>query len=479
MTLSNKFNFNLSRERKIDILVYLLLVFLFFALVFPTLKNETWEILDNWRQADTYSVALDYYRNGIDLLNPRFSYYGKYPQKIQLELMILPALGTLVSKLTEFSPTIFRTISATAFVISAIFLYKLSIERKNRRVALIASVIYILLPFSQFYGRTIMPESFALLGYVASFYFFSKWENTENFKDLLFSSVFLGFGLLEKLTLGFIGIVPAFMLLYKYKKRFLISKEVWIYGFISLVIPLIYYYIVGIGAKDPFVRQIYGIVIDTDRYNLLESLRYIMDSSFIGLTPIVSIIGLLSFFYFLYKKDLFVCLWYVGLLLSMISILSGIRLMYYLIFFMPLFSYATSVLIDEINIEPIKLTITVIVIAITFFNGQNFLISNAKADPYLDSIIGAIYEYIPEKSFIAINGENPAPISATGNFGYRLPMNEKDKPIKLMQAMDEGLEYYVFLKYNDLDRNFYKIIESNSDLVYQNLEVAIFKFHGK
>ena len=107
-----------------------------------------------------------------------------------------------------------------------------------------------------------MPESFALLGYVASFYFFSKWENTENFKDLLFSSVFLGFGLLEKLTLGFIGIVPAFMLLYKYKKRFLISKEVWIYGFISLVIPLIYYYIVGIGAKDPFVRQIYGIVID-------------------------------------------------------------------------------------------------------------------------------------------------------------------------------------------------------------------------
>lgn len=469
----------MNREKKLNIFIYISFFLVYFFLVWNTLGNPPWEVGDNWRQADTFSVAIDYSRNGINLMRPRFFYYGKEPVQIQLELMLLPAIGTLISKFTSFEPFIFRCVSATAYVGSAIFLFKFLCLHRNKKTAILGGFLYLLLPFGLFYGRTIMPESMALFAYMGAFYFLRKWQDDKKYSTLFFSAIFMGIALLQKLSLGFLGIVPIGILLKEQGIKAFIKKEAYTYGIFALVIPLLYYYLVGLESKDQFVSQILNSYILQSQLNIEESLSFIYNSFIQAYTFPVMVLSLLGFIYTLYKKDLFYFLWFLSLSLSMYVIFSGIRLVYYLIFWMPFLITLTSEIIGNCKKKPILILSILLIYIWTGIRGMDYLEMKTKKDPLVDPVVKLMMQYIPKDSYIACNGENPVLLSATGHCGVRIPLTGKETKEDFEKVYKDGLDYYVFLKVLDLNDEIRASLQENSRVIVQDKNCVIFKMEDR
>lgn len=463
-------------HRKYDTTLYFLLFILFFLAVWPTLSNPSWEVGDSWRQADTFSVAYDYNKSGIDLLNPRFFYYGKEPKTVQLEWMIMPALGAILSKGVGFTPAVLRVVSASAFCGSAMFLYKLlRIRSQKEEASILGGFYYIILPYALFYGRAIMPESMALFGYLGAFYFLAKWELDKEYKTLIFSALLMGFALLEKLSLGFLGIVPVGILLFHQKQKIFVQKEAYTYGLISLAIPLLYYYIVGQNATDTFVSQIINRFVLGGMEGVKDSLSFLFATAKTAYTPLTLILGIFGLIGIYLRKDLFLGLWFLGLCLSTMVIFQGIRLGYYIIFWMPFWAYLAGEVLGSIKKSFLSYGLIFLIFFSTTFLGLDYLDREARVNPMFHSAIALMEKNIPENSYIAGNGESPVLFSATGYPGVRYPMNKSDTPEKFDALLKDGLQYYIFHKYVEMDENIMKKIRSHVDLVEQNPYIVIYK----
>ena len=231
---------------------YRLLVFLLLAgavSVFVRLYHITGPVADwhSWRQADTAAVARNFSTFGFDLLHPRYDDLSNIQSGKDnpngwrmVEMPLYQAAGYgLNSIFPKFSLEVsLRLVSIFATAGSVFLMGILLYEFSGTTTAMIGAALYAILPFSIYYGRTILPDPFATFWALLSLILLIKNDQKRIWLvRVLASGLCAAISLLVRPMAIFL-LFPSVYLLFRNFSLKRTSVSVLIYGFIACV-PLL------------------------------------------------------------------------------------------------------------------------------------------------------------------------------------------------------------------------------------------------
>lgn len=201
----------------------------------------------SWRQSDTAAVGQLFVQNGIDLLRPRYFDISNIqsgkdnPEGWRMvEFPLYQGVGALLTQ-TVGLVTVeiwLRIISIVWSTVSAIGIGILLYRRGSVLEGYLASLVYAILPYSVFYGRTILPDVSAVGMAVAALVLLDFAFDQKGIRQgvlFLASALFSSLALLTKPVAGFL-LLPAAtaFLIMAWKQNYLLLWGM-VYGIISFV----------------------------------------------------------------------------------------------------------------------------------------------------------------------------------------------------------------------------------------------------
>jgi len=176
----------------------------------------------SWRQADTAAVARVFEDNGMDIFHPR--YYdlsniqsGKdNPEGFRMvEMPLYQMLGVGLHKIIPYFTIeqALRLVSIFSSFFSAVLIFEIGFLTQSIWIGFMSAFIFSVLPFSVYYGRTILPENTAVCCALFGLYLLLLLAENDSKSGVKLRSVFiLGAGISSSLAL-LIKPTAAFILL--------------------------------------------------------------------------------------------------------------------------------------------------------------------------------------------------------------------------------------------------------------------------
>jgi hypothetical protein len=204
----------------------------------------------SWRQADTAAVARNYIKFGVDLLRPRYddlsSIPSGKPNPMGYRMVEFPLYQLVSYSFYKIYPAFtieiwLRLVSILSSLGSIIFLSLLIKKYIDEKTALLAALIYSILPYSIYYSRTILPETPAILcAFIGIFCVDKALELAETQKGkfigiLTIAAVFSAVSLLIKPTVVFLLLPIPYLFLNKYGLKSFVRPAIFIFTVISVV----------------------------------------------------------------------------------------------------------------------------------------------------------------------------------------------------------------------------------------------------
>lgn len=211
----------------------------------------------SWRQVDTASVARNYLKNGIDLLHPRYDDLSNIPSGRDnpqgwrmVEFPIYQGLAVVLKQTVGVGSieVWLRLISIVAMVAAAFFLGLIVSHYSDLFTGIVVEAVFLFLPYSIFFGRTILPDVLMMSLATISVYAVTKvYTDTEKKSQavlwfwLITGALTAGLTLLVK-PVGIFLLLPAiylFLVNWKllFKNRFLFIGLLgyWLIGLIPIL----------------------------------------------------------------------------------------------------------------------------------------------------------------------------------------------------------------------------------------------------
>jgi 4-amino-4-deoxy-L-arabinose transferase-like glycosyltransferase len=129
----------------------------------------------SWRQADTAAIARNYATNGFHLLAPQVDWGGQTPGYVESEFPLYSYSLALLYGVFGIHDWLGRLLTALASAVAVGALYGLALALWDRRAAVYAALALALLPFSIYFGRTVMPDTLMLLTAILALWTFYRW----------------------------------------------------------------------------------------------------------------------------------------------------------------------------------------------------------------------------------------------------------------------------------------------------------------
>lgn len=241
-------------KKKLLLLVFIL--FIGFALRLYRFDNPIadWH---SWRQADTSAVSRNFVEDGFDVLHPRFDDLSNVPSGLDnpngyrfvefpiyniFQAGLFNLIGYFTLEQWGRLVTIFSSLS------SALLIYLILKRHQNETAGLIGAFFFSVLPFSVFYGRTILPDSSTAATILAGIYFFDLWigeiskSNSKKSglspKTISFfclSIFFTALAFLLKPFAIFFTLPMVYLAWDAFGKRIFVNPYLWIFAVISLI----------------------------------------------------------------------------------------------------------------------------------------------------------------------------------------------------------------------------------------------------
>ncbi len=179
----------------------------------------------SFRQTDTASVAQLYVINGVDVLHPRYQDLSNIQSgddnPMGWRMVEFPLYQGIAATAARFYPSVsvdiwLRLVTIFSAAGTAALLMLLLVHVSTPLTAILAGFIYAILPYSIFYGRTILPESFAVFWAMLSVYICFKATNgpKSNWWGMIAAAGAGALAVLVKPTAGFLLLpVPYFILM--------------------------------------------------------------------------------------------------------------------------------------------------------------------------------------------------------------------------------------------------------------------------
>lgn len=217
--------------------------YIFLSLLLVTLPfrlyHFTYPILDafNFRQAQTATFALNFYKNGINLFRTELDIFGMGKERfLTLEFPLYESIVAIFYRVFFFSDTWGRMVSIIAGFLGAWYLYQLiKLILKSEKIALFSSFFFLFAPLNMFYQRAFMIESTVIALLLAGIFYFCHWVNNQDKKSYLLSVIFLTLGFIHKGLYGPFWLLP--MTIY-YLRRFSLRAIHNLKFCLAIAIPL-------------------------------------------------------------------------------------------------------------------------------------------------------------------------------------------------------------------------------------------------
>ncbi len=138
----------------------------------------------SWRQADTSAVSRTFVEHGFDVLHPRFEDLSNVPSGLDnpegYRFVEFPIYNVLQAALRVTFPVLTleewgRVVTILSSLGISLFLYLLLRRVVDEKTGIFAAFFYTFIPFSIYYGRTILPDTMMAMTILGGTYFFYLW----------------------------------------------------------------------------------------------------------------------------------------------------------------------------------------------------------------------------------------------------------------------------------------------------------------
>lgn len=221
---------------------FLLLLLIIIGAFVVRLYHFDRPILDwhSWRQVDTASVSRNFVTYGFDVLHPKFHDLSKgvslldnpngyrfveFPIYNVLQAGLFSLFGRLT--LEEWG----RLITITSSLLVIIFLYFLVRKYISFGAAFWSAFFYAFVPYSIYYGRTILPDQMMVMFMISGFYFFDKSieKHTVSWRFFIPAILCTASAVLIKPFVLFFFLGFIYLLFRQFGIGFFKRKELWIF----------------------------------------------------------------------------------------------------------------------------------------------------------------------------------------------------------------------------------------------------------
>jgi len=196
-----------KRILKENLILFIILIFLPFRLygITSPLVDAT-----NFRQAQTATIALNFYKNGINLLKTELDIFGIGKERfLTLEFPLYEAIITTLYKIFFMSDMWGRVVSVIFGYIGGWYVYKIvHLILKKRSIAILSFFFFLVAPLNMLYHRDFMIETTVIAFHLAGLYHFCVWVKRNDTKHYLVSVIFLALGFMQKGVYGPFLIIP-------------------------------------------------------------------------------------------------------------------------------------------------------------------------------------------------------------------------------------------------------------------------------
>ena len=206
----------------------------------------------SWRQADTSAVSRNFVEHGFDILHPRFEDLSNVPSGLDnpegYRFVEFPIYNVMQAGLSIAFPVLTlvewgRIVTIIASLLISLFLFLLLSDVIDRTTGLFAAFFYTFIPFSIYYGRTILPDTMMAMTILGATYFFYLWTKKDTkskkreYSYFVLALVFTAAALLLKPYALFFTL-PMFWLAWeRFGIKLLIKWQLWVFLILS-VLPL-------------------------------------------------------------------------------------------------------------------------------------------------------------------------------------------------------------------------------------------------
>ncbi|MBN1284046.1 MAG: glycosyltransferase family 39 protein [Anaerolineae bacterium] len=225
-------------ERRIVALLIVLGLLIRLPLVFAPL---TYSNSDDWRQADTASIARNFYENGFNLLYPQINWGGSGPGYVETEFQLYPFLTALLYLVFGEQVWLGRLVSLLFMGLTSAMFYRLARRTTSPQVALWALFFFVIAPLGVRYGVAYMPEATVFFFYIAALYLFRRWLDDDETRFLWLAGASTALAILVKPTAIHIGLIFLLQLIERHRLRFLSNWRLWAFGAVSLLPGVLWY----------------------------------------------------------------------------------------------------------------------------------------------------------------------------------------------------------------------------------------------
>lgn len=224
--------------KKNNLIHYILLFSLLIRLYHINFPVSGWH---EWRQADTASIAKNFFENGFHIFYPEVN-WGGLNHYVESEFQIYPFIVSIFYSLFGFNEIWGRLLSISFSLFTIYGLYLLTRKIIDEGTALWASFIYSFLPLSVYFGRVIMPEPMMMMCIVYSIYFFYQWIECNKHLYLILSFIFTVLAVLIKLPNLYIGLPLCYLAYQKYKWKFATNWKLLLFTLFVFLFSFLWYY---------------------------------------------------------------------------------------------------------------------------------------------------------------------------------------------------------------------------------------------
>lgn len=196
----------------------------------------------SWRQADTASIAKNFYLNDFKILYPQIEWRGDTHGYVESEFHVYPFIVALLYSVSGVNDAWGRVVSVIFTVLTIYGLYLLVRKIISENTALWAAFIYSILPLNIYFSRAFMPESLMLMCSVYGIYFFNEWTEKDKWKDYVLSLLFITIAALVKLPSLYLGLPLLFLSVNKFGKSFLTNWKILLYAVLVFIPVVLWYY---------------------------------------------------------------------------------------------------------------------------------------------------------------------------------------------------------------------------------------------
>lgn len=443
--MSARFKIGAVKIRREKLILFLLILFLF-LLRLPYLTNNPTEY-HGWRQSDTEAIARNFLETGWNIFLPQLNYDGPLPNYVQLELQITTFLIALLYRLFGYNFVLARLVPLFFFLGSGLYLYLLTRMFYGPTAGYFALTLYGVYPFDIFISRAIMPEACALFFYMGAFYYFMCWAQIKKTAYLYTAALFTALAIAEKVPAVFIGLPFIYLVYTKYGLKFLRNVHLWLFSFISLGLPILYYAWLGIHAETAYVNGIAkdqilpGITGQIFTMSNLQYLESVLVNFYTRQGLSLYLFGLLTLGR---SYDLVVLVWNIAIWLEVLVITSIIKLDYYVFLLSPLPAFMGGKLLAALGnnrlVKFVGILVVLSILQVSWQQRDRFYLVNSELIRQAQFV-----ERVTDKNDLIVTGStDPEMLNLSHRKGWRATLVNPERPDEeIADFIASGALYYV------------------------------------